>query len=211
MAFEKLTGRPPRSAFLDFDTLSRMAAAQYAEEIAYWEGIAARGGIWHMEFAGDSMLGRILPALDSVRGYHKAHPNEAYHGGRNDNRSIQEIIGVMAISRLMRTDTHQERTAAGYIGVSPRATVIDIDALSTPVIAVVHETATRVGAMLPGFDSDAKSAGWYADDSLVLSAHSPAMPTALFQQRYEGMSGGTPFDPSHHVTLRPQLLKSYVQ
>jgi hypothetical protein len=211
MAFEKLTGRPPRSEFLDFDTLSRMSDEQYAEEVAYWQGIASHSGIWHMEFAGDSMLERILPALDNIRQFHTAHPGEAYHGGRSDQHDVSEVIGVMAISHLLRTDAYQARTTRGFIGASRYATAIDIDSLGYPVIAVVHDRVERVEAMLPGFDPHAKPAEWYADDALVLSAHAPAVPTAVFQETYEGVSGGKSFDPSKHVTLRPHLLKSYVQ
>jgi hypothetical protein len=211
MAFEKLTGRPPRSEFLDFDTLSRMSDEQYAEEVAYWQGIASHDGIWHLEFAGDSMLGCILPALDNIRQFHTAHSSEAYHGGRSHRHDVREVIGVMAISRLLRTEAYQVRTARGFIGATQYATGIDIDPQGDSVIAVVHDHIERVGAMLPGFDPHARPAEWYADDTLVLSAHAPAVPTSVFQEAYEGVSGGVPFDPSNHVTLRPHLLKSYVQ
>jgi hypothetical protein len=218
MAFERLTTAPARADLLDGPRLSRISTRQYNAWLKQWRMIHAKGGIWHMEFAGDFVLGDLRERIDKLRS-HVGHPeHEDVFLERNDRwktlrRVGQEAVAGMAIAGLFATEDYLPRAQQGYSYPSPkRSAGVDLDfrEIMPKPIAMLHERIAVAEEILPGFDRAVRD-GRYIDGAVVINTRVPALPTTAFLDTFRGVSGGQEFDAASHVTLRPQLLASYVE
>jgi hypothetical protein len=211
MAFDRLTKPIPRSEFLDWKSLAFMTDAQYRAEKAHWERMYQLSGFWQMEFAGDFMLGLVLPRVqdfrDVIAEYGELPPGEP--GPITMNHARKAIAGL-ALGALLSSDAYGEKVIKGTgVALNPTTLGIDADMDAPWPLVFLHDRQERAARFLPEYDPGAPPAK-YRDGSLVVTTRTPAMPTAAYTSGYDAV-GKAEFDPSGYVSLRPQLLASYVE
>lgn len=165
------------------------------------------GGFFQMEL-GEIILRDVLNPLGNLINLQKMPPETPRH--KIGNGPERGILAGLALAHLVRKVHGFEELKKGKIGGPAQYLEgIDFDVRGLQPVTYLHERVDRVTDFIPDYDSAANGA-WYEDETLILRAFHPAKPTGTFKESMRGVLG-EPFDPAHHVTLRPHLKLDYIQ
>ena len=184
-----------------------MPDRQFNDEVDYWQSVRALDGFLQLDLAR-MVLHSVMTPVDICRKGALLPAVAQKQLGSSLEYSFTIAAPGLALAHFLRS-AFDEPVTRGVAAPSARAFGIDLVQAERPM-AYVHALREQLEDVLPPLHSD-RSFTWYESETLVVRAkRPPATPTLEFQTNFNAV-GEQDFEPDHHITLRPQLKKAYIQ
>ena len=213
MAFTRLTtGEPNPSEFLQgVEGLIAVTDAQLEEELSHWQGVFGASPLDSPQsYIAQRVASDVMEPASLFRGADDELPPRVLIAREaNQEALLFRGLSSLALSQLLRHGHYGPAVADGSFRSAPdNPAMFGIQPTDHPEVPAVHHPRDAIRAVLPDYVFG-ESPAWYADGPLVVETLEPAESSVNFALSYALQIGR--FNRGAYITLRPQLLNTFVE